>query len=392
MAFVCVSSSPKKDMSLSHYVVTITAVALVLSVEMRVATAIQLLQPSGELGVYALPVGQGDCTVIQCPKPSGNIMLVDCGTTSSGHNQFSLEDVKNFLGSQITKVVAIMITHPDLDHFKYISKITWNNSPAVIIGGKLQDYYRRNNRDFLEIYNFLIEANKAGKLHTINNAKICIGNCAIQGLVGTDFCNNRNIKFHILAANVRRPSNQKSIVMKIVVGGWSMLLSGDMEGSAATQIARSPTGRDLQSTVYKMSHHGASSQANRKTWLDAIKPKYAFVSSGYNYGNNRHPRCDAIKRLLSLNTIASAESHYFYCGNKRDAPPTIDTDFQWNIYETSPRSDEMCVLAYFSSEEFQQRCGKRTAAVSAVHQQTEGEMSMQEAYAVASAIRVWLYS
>ena len=266
-----------------------------------------------------------------------------------------------------------MITHPDLDHFKYISKITWNSYPAVIIGGKQQDYYRRRNRNFRDIYNFLREANKAGKLYTINNARRCIGNCVIQGL-GTNFCNNRNIKFHILAANVRRRSNQKSIVMKIVKGGWSMLLPGDMEGAAATQIARSPTGHDLQSTVYKVSHHGASSQANRKTWLAAIKPKYAFVSSGYNYGNNRHPRCDAIKRLLNLNTIAYAQSHHFYCGNRKGVPPTIIPNFQWGIYETSPRSDEMCILAYFSNERFAQHC---TATVSAIQQQqSEEEISM----------------
>lgn len=349
-------------MSLYHYVVTLTAAALVLSVQIKVATAVlQLPQPSSELGVYALPVGQGDCTVIQCPKPSGNIVLVDCGTTSSRHNQFSPQEVQNFLGSQITKVVAIMITHPDLDHYSIIPKITWNHYPDVIIGGKPRDYYRQG------IYNFLTEINKAGKLYTINNAIKCIGNCAIEGL-STNFCNNRNIKFHILAANVRSRSNQKSIVMKIVVGHWSMLLSGDMEGAAATQIARSPTGRDLQSTVYKMSHHGASSQANSITWLAAIKPKYAFVSSGYNYGNNRHPRCEAIIRLLSLRTIAYARSHNFYCGNKRGRAPTIVSHFRWSIYETSPRSYKMCILAYFSSERFVQRCMTRTATVSEIQQ------------------------
>ena len=32
--------------------------------------------PTNALQVFALPVGQGDCTVIQCPN--GNIIVFDC--------------------------------------------------------------------------------------------------------------------------------------------------------------------------------------------------------------------------------------------------------------------------------------------------------------------------
>ena len=33
-------------------------------------------------------------------------------------------------------------------------------------------------------------------------------------------------------------SNEQSIVMKMVVGEWSLLLSGDMEGKASMNIAK----------------------------------------------------------------------------------------------------------------------------------------------------------
>ena len=341
------------DMLLRCDVVTLTTLMLLMVVVPNVMS-VHLPRPSGKLGVYALPVGQGDCTIIQCPKPSGNIVVMDCGT--SGGNRFSSKDVENFLGSQINKVVAIMITHPDRDHFNYLPQINWNRKGigAVIIGGTPQNYYRSNNNEFKMIYNFLMDADKAGKLYTISNGQKCIGNCALQN-IGTDFCGNKNIQFQILAANVRSRSNQKSIVMKIVVGKWSMLLSGDMEGAAATQIAKS-LGSHLHSTVYKMSHHGASSQANRIKWLTPIKPKYAFASSGYNHGNNRHPRCDAVQRLLSLGTIVHAKGHSFYCGNRRGVGPTTYDNFKWHIYETSPRSNEVCILAYYSNEKFIQHC------------------------------------
>ena len=321
-----------------------------------------LPKPSDNLAVFALPVGQGDCTVIQCPRSSGNIVLMDCGTSSRQKNQLCPLEIQTFLGNQIDNVVAIMITHPDRDHFNYIPSINWNGCSikAVIVGGMKRNYYRSRNNEFQAIHNFLTRAEMAQKLYTINNGQKCIGNCTVNqintaNIIDTNFCNNNNIKFHILAANINKRSNEKSIVMKIVVGQWSMLLSGDMEGSGATQIARS-LGPALQSTVYKMSHHGASSKANHITWLKPIKPLYAFASSGYNHGNNRHPRCDAVRRLLSLGTIHTTRPHRFYCGNVRNRLPTLYNDFRAHIYETSPRANELCILRYYSCGYFHQEC------------------------------------
>ena len=371
-------------MSFSCSVFTLTTLILLSGVLDHVSASMP--SPSNDLVVYALPVGQGDCTVIQCPRSSGNnnhggnIVLMDCGTSSRQNNQFSATNVESFLGNQINKVVAIMITHPDRDHFNYIPAIGWNGHSikAVIIGGEKRNYYRRNNNEFQAIHNFLTEAEMARKLYTISNGQKCVGNCAVNN-IGTNFCDNNNIKFHILAANINKRSNEKSIVMKIVVGQWSMLLSGDMEGSGATQIARS-LGPALQSTVYKMSHHGASSKANRITWLKPIKPLYAFASSGYNHGNNRHPRCDAVKRLLSLGTIRTASSHRFYCGNARNRQPTLYNNFQEHIYETSPRANEMCILGYYSSGYFQQEC--TTVRVVQERVQEELESVIQDIYTV----------
>ena len=45
--------------------------------------------------------------------------------------------------------------------------------------------------------------------------------------------------------------------MRVAFGGWSMLLSGDMEKTALNDITNQ-LGGDLQSVVYKMSYHGAT--------------------------------------------------------------------------------------------------------------------------------------
>ncbi|XP_065913469.1 uncharacterized protein [Dysidea avara] len=306
-------------------------------------------QPSNTyVQVYALPVGQGDCTIIQCPS-SGDIIVFDCG--SSGANRIPPSYVQTFLGNNINKVRYIFLTHANKDHYNYLYEITtWNNSSvtAVIVGGKKSDYSSAN------ISNWLNNWNTLSKLYMVKNGMSCISgvtNCIITNVrtptstISTNFCNNQNIQFNILASNVGSTANQKSIVMKIVHSSWSLLLSGDMEGPAATTIAMALT-TTLKSKVYKISHHGASSIANSAQWLGPIKPEQAFASSGYAYGNCRHPTCVTINRILALNTIIAATSHALYCGGN---PNMNYPTFQRSIFETSPTSTTICFLTYSSA-------------------------------------------
>jgi len=52
------------------------------------------------LQVYAIPVGQGDCTVIQCPN--GNIIVFNC--RSSGGSRVMANQVQNWLSADINCV------------------------------------------------------------------------------------------------------------------------------------------------------------------------------------------------------------------------------------------------------------------------------------------------
>ena len=179
--------------------------------------------------------------------------------------------------------------------------------------------------------------------------------------IGIQFCNNQSIQFDILAANIRQESNQKSIVMKVSVNnGWSALLPGDMEGPAASEIANN-IGLRLQSTVYKIAHHGASRLANRPDWLEKIQPRTAFASSGYDYGRCHHPRCETIGRLATLNTITQGvQPHQFYCGNRnvdnRRVPPSTSNQFTMSMYETTPAQNVMCLIKYSSLGDFNNNC------------------------------------
>lgn len=302
--------------------------------------------PIDILRVYALPVGQGDCTIIQCPGTvndfeGGELVVVDCGSIRGA--RLSAQDIQGFLSSQTKRRINIFITHADKDHLNYLPIIFNDNTfdiRTVVLGGRETDYKRTAINNW-----------KQGEWRFINDQRPCIGNCKYN----MRFCKLQpNIQFDILAANNgnENDKNSDSIVMKVSIpyikqenNYNTILLPGDMEGPVANRIA-AVLGPALKSTVYKIAHHGASSKANSYEWLSAIQPKMAFASSAHpslnQYG---HPRCDTIFRLTSLGTIEQAdEPHMFSCGTGRNTP--FDQVFNVKIYETSPSAKDICLITY----------------------------------------------
>ena len=236
--------------------------------------------------MYALPVGQGDCTVITCPSETdpGDIVLVDCGAKPAG-DIYSSSGVKEFL--QLEKVRAtVVITHGDKDHYNY-----------------LQDIFTGFDKDRLDIIvgeeNAVPKENLPnGKLHVVNGGKECIGNCPqFKHLL----CGKGSpLNFNILAANVGDKKNQKSIVLKVSYkDGPSLLLPGDMEYNAMGKIAdKLSESKVMNADFYKIAHHGAASTDSGifKKWLNAIVPNRigeVFVSHGFK-NKYHHPRCESI--------------------------------------------------------------------------------------------------
>ena len=91
-----------------------------------------LLHANDNLNIYALPVGQGDCTVIQCPSRDGNVIsIIDAGSKSRiGFNRM---EVVNFLRLNEVTINSIFLTHPDEDHINYIDAIldAYNKNVSV---------------------------------------------------------------------------------------------------------------------------------------------------------------------------------------------------------------------------------------------------------------------
>ena len=96
------------------------------------------------------------------------------------------------------------------------------------------------------------------------------------------------------------PLNNNSLVCKMNYQNFSMIFTGDIEKIAEQAILKlyQDNLELLNATVLKVAHHGSKSSSSID-FLNAIKPKVAFIGVGKN---NRfgHPNREVIDRLEGL--------------------------------------------------------------------------------------------
>ena len=299
--------------------------------------------------VHTIPIGQGDCTVIYCPNEK-HAILFDCG--AKGGNMLSpLQIREHFFGD--VDSISILISHGHADHYNNIPAIfDKDESPSivgkireVIVGGPQGDYSCK------KIWNWLRMIKDQGK-----NVAFLTDSSQSHKL---PLCKEKKIEFHAIVGNseVKRAKNERGMVMKLICPSCkgtndipprpaSLLFAGDMEGPISRELAKNSHGF-LESTHYKMAHHGASTLANKDDWLKAIKPVEVHISHKYEIGYE-HPRCEAIVNVMGLKTVGTTGGaigggeHMFTCYK----PGGIhnDQDILHRLYSTAPRANRICYI------------------------------------------------
>ena len=254
----------------------------------------KLPKADGNLNIYAIPVGQGDCTVIQCPSTKGGkITIVDIGSRKS--TGFSQTDVINYLSGQY--IEYLFLTHSDQDHVNYVVSL-FGNLLANQIPYPPVYHSCPWNRYNINIPNLV--HNEIKTCCPCNSMTIC------QGAVTLD----------IVASGLGKcptsSPNGDSIVMQVDYSGRKVFLPGDFEGSTTFINQFLTCAGSIKSPIMRLSHHGADNgKANTIPFLNAIDPDYAFSSSGLSsYG---HPRCSLYNTLINSFTINTAPSHDYTC-------------------------------------------------------------------------------
>jgi competence protein ComEC len=96
--------------------------------------------------------------------------------------------------------------------------------------------------------------------------------------------------------------NDASIVMRVVAGDVSFLLTGDAEAEAEVSMIEDLGADTLRATVLKAGHHGSRGSSTMR-FLASVRPLHAVLSCGRD---NRfgHPHPDVMARLAEMGVTA----------------------------------------------------------------------------------------
>lgn len=224
---------------------------------------------AGTLQVHVLDVGQGDSILIEAPGDKR--VLIDASTDGA--------DVAERLQARgIEKLNLVVSTHPHADHIGGMASVLKN----IEVGMYVDNGMTHNTLTYLrttqavEKRNIPYRAALNGRVFNVGpEAKLTIIHPRSTLLRGT-----------------RSDLNSNSVIIRLDHKNICFLFMGDAED---------PTERDLLNrgletcAVLKVAHHG-SAHSTSDSFLRAVKPKYAAISSGAGnrYG---HPAPETLSRL-----------------------------------------------------------------------------------------------
>ena len=294
--------------------------------------------PDGNLHIYAIPVGDGDATIIQCP--GGDIIIHDMGRWNAGDSSTGWTErmVRSYLLSQIHMVKAVLVTRPTPDHYNYIADVLSSsngvgpNLQQITVAGTKSDYNDERFQGFLNNNSHIVEY--------LNNGNPCISDCPNT----EPQCNaygNYQVKLQYLGANLGGNIYSKSITTQIITKNFKLLLPGDFFGTDIEYLIMqewNAVGYSLESTHYKISNRGTVEDSNSLEWLAEIKPQYAFTSNSYPSSRNWYsPSCRIYSNLLKVGSLNKRSSSGVYACAV-DNSIVQYRNFVYELYSTAPAS------------------------------------------------------
>lgn len=219
--------------------------------------------------VHIIDIGQGDAILLE---NSTETILIDGGNKGKGDEVI---DYLNDVG--VTKLSAVISTHPDADHVGGLADII-NAMPVDAV-------YAPRVTHTTEAYKEFLLAVKAQSL------KIKV---AKDGVVIPSTSKELKLEFIGPTADYSASDlNNWSAILQVTHGENKFLFAGDAETPAENDMIKAHVLEDID--VLKVSHHGAK-EATNANFLAVVKPEIAAISVGTD---NRydHPTPSALKRL-----------------------------------------------------------------------------------------------
>ena len=242
---------------------------------------------SGSAAFHFIDVGQGDATLILTGDAA---VLIDAGPDDSAGA------LVEYLKTTAGRLDYLILTHPHEDHVGGADEVLKGIPtgrvlmPFVEYSGYTATLKNIASERNIPVYNAAI-----GSQYTAGDIT-----CTLLGPVRTDYENLNNV----------------SAVVRVDVGGTSLLVSGDAEMEAELDLLAANAPELFDCDIYKAGHHGSSTSTTLE-FFTAIAPDHCVISCGKNnsYG---HPHTTVLQ-LFSL----SGASVY---RTDEDGTIVLDTD------------------------------------------------------------------
>jgi len=218
----------------------------------------------GSLELTLVDVGQGEAMILRLPE--GKAIVVDGG--GFPHSDFDVGRnvlIPALLRKGITSLEAVVMTHPDADHYKGLMTLA-EHFPVkefwLSAHGLDQAYLRH--------FSSLLEAKKIPLRHLVQGEVWKWGEVSFTVLWPP--------QLSLVHDNPMSLSdNDQSLVFRICHLNNCLLLTGDIEEGVERLLAQS--GIPLHSQVLKLAHHGSSTSSS-KEFFEKVRPQLALISAG----------------------------------------------------------------------------------------------------------------
>ena len=236
----------------------------------------QALTNDDRLHVMFFDVGQGDAIFIE--TPGGRQVVVDGGSDPLLMTRLLGERMR-FSDRHIDIVAA---THPNSDHIGGLAQVLERYDVGAVLERRIE-----YESGAYEAWARLVDAEEA------KGARV------IEASAGQVIALDADVRIEVLGpppillGGTESDADNASLVLRLVYGEVSIILTGDIFSEAERALLAS--GAALDSDVLKVPHHGSDSSSTRD-FLSAVSPAAAVISvgEGNSYG---HPHANVVKRL-----------------------------------------------------------------------------------------------
>ncbi|MFT3745928.1 MAG: ComEC/Rec2 family competence protein [Pyrinomonadaceae bacterium] len=274
-----------------------TAVLLGCLIVIVISHPFSAPRPDGRLHVDFLDVGQGDSALVTFPD--GRTMLVDGGGKirykQSGEEPETFVPDARGIGESVvseflwhrgySRIDFIVATHADADHIQGLTDVAKNFSIGSAIFGRMP----MSDPDLVELAEVLKRRNIRSEI-VAGGDTFDIGGTSIEVLHPNATDDPKAVS-----------DNDSSVVLRLIYGSRSILLTGDIEQRAERELGDGNT--LLKADVVKVPRHG-SRTSSTAAFVEQIAAKYAVISVGRTspFG---HPHAEVVERWRAAGSIVS---------------------------------------------------------------------------------------